>query len=65
MAKSNDTSAVLERLLTRDEVARYLGISVATVDNYRKKGQLRSVKYGKFLRFRESDIRQYIENHTR
>jgi len=61
---SNTDVATLDRLLTRQEVARYLKCSVATVDNYRRDGRFRSVKYGKFLRFRESDIKAYIESNT-
>jgi excisionase family DNA binding protein len=44
------------RLLTKQQVADILNIHVNTVDNLRRSGKLSSVKLGKVVRLRESDL---------
>lgn len=53
------------RLLTTPEVARYLGIPVATLYQWRTRGIApRAVRVGKHLRFRRADVEAWVERHT-
>lgn len=52
-------------LLTREQVAGFLGISVSMVDKLRAGGKLRVVKLGKRLpRFRKADIERFLDQRT-
>jgi len=48
-------------LLNRAEVARYLSCSTSTVDRLRATKKLPSFKVGDMIRFREEDVKDYIE----
>lgn len=54
-------------LLDRDDAARLLGVSVKTLRRFVREGLLRPVRYSRTarLRFREADLRQFIEDRTR
>jgi excisionase family DNA binding protein len=57
-----------EQLLTPDQVANRLQLSVYTVLEYLRKGhprggKLRGVKFGKQWRVREADLQAFIEAH--
>ena len=47
--------------LTKDEAARALNVSVWTVENITRTGQLRSVKIGKHKRWLPADLQAYIK----
>jgi excisionase family DNA binding protein len=50
-------------LLNREQVASYLSVSPVTVDRLRSSGKLNSFKIGnrEGVRFREEDVRAYVE----
>lgn len=49
-------------LLNKLDVAQYLGVSVGTVDNQRRRGKLRAIKVGSKVRFRREDLEIYLES---
>ncbi len=49
----------MERLLTTDDVAMILGVSVRTIRRLVASGQLRPVYVGRLPRFTEAEIRAY------
>jgi excisionase family DNA binding protein len=51
---------VSPKLLTRDEVATLLSVSVRTVDRLRAEGLLPTVKVMSSVRFREEDVSRFI-----
>lgn len=58
-----DGSACHDRLLKQDIVAEMLTVSIRTLEYWRSKGNggPRFVKVGKLARYRESDVKAYIE----
>jgi excisionase family DNA binding protein len=57
----------MEKLLTVEEVAKILNVSVAWVYDHadRKRPQVPSVRLGKAVRFRPEDVEQFIREMTR
>ena len=58
----------IKELLTVDEIARKLNISVSWIySNARKKGtnSIPHFKIGKYIRFQEDVVRQWLENQQR
>lgn len=54
--------AIIERLLTKCEAAKLLGVSERTIDNWRAEGRLRAVKLGQgAVRFDPVDLRAFID----
>jgi excisionase family DNA binding protein len=51
-------------LLTREEVARQLNISLRTVDRVRRRGLLPAVQIGKAVRFDPRVVAQFITQST-
>jgi excisionase family DNA binding protein len=56
-----------ERLLTIDDVARWLGVSKAWVYDHttRKKPFLPCVRLGEMTRFRQSEVEIFIQEHAK
>ena len=52
------------RLLTANEVAEALAVSVATVRRWERSGVLRGVRIGRVLRFRAADVDALIDGHS-
>ncbi|MEL7246917.1 MAG: helix-turn-helix domain-containing protein [Bacteroidota bacterium] len=50
-----------DRLLNKKEAADYYGVSVSTIDNYRRDGFLIPIRFGKAVRFRLSDLKELAE----
>jgi excisionase family DNA binding protein len=50
-----------DKLLTRDEVAIKLSVSKGTVDNLNKAGKITACSIGKSVRYRNSEILNYIK----
>jgi excisionase family DNA binding protein len=49
------------RLLTTEQLAEWLGVSVGTVNRFRLRGDgPKYVKIGKTVRYRESDVEAYL-----
>ncbi len=60
--------AVVNRLLSVSEVARWLGVSPAWVRDHasgRRRPILPSVKLGKLMRFRPTEVERFIETCSR
>jgi excisionase family DNA binding protein len=52
----------MDTLLTQDEAARRLGMSVRSLERHRVAGTgPRFVKLGRLVRYREADLREWIE----
>jgi excisionase family DNA binding protein len=49
------------RLLSRDQVAEFLGASISTVVRLERRGDLPHVKLGRLVRFRPGDVEALIE----
>lgn len=56
----NFIQKVPEKLWTRKELATYCGVTVRTIDRARKAGQLAAVRVQSAVRFRESDVEEYL-----
>lgn len=54
----------MNRLMTPEEVAKMLGVKPSTIYQWKHQGYIPHVKLGRLLRFRESDINQWIETKT-
>jgi excisionase family DNA binding protein len=53
------------RLLTCREVAEWLGVSVETILRWHRRGELPGFKLpGGAIRFRESDLKEWLEQHA-
>jgi len=50
-----------EKLMTLEEVAEYLRLSIHTVYKMAQKGKIPALKAGKKWRFRKEDIDQWLE----
>lgn len=51
-----------DKLLSRDEVAVKLAVSLGTLDNLRKRGKLKACGIGKGVKFRNSEVLAYIKS---
>lgn len=54
--KSSPSNSPSDDLLTRKNAAKYLGVSLPTLTNYEKSGQLIAVRFGGRVFFRKSDL---------
>ncbi len=54
----------MDRLLTIEELAEYLGVQIQTIYKWTHQGCIPFTKVGKLLRFREGDIARWLEKHT-
>jgi excisionase family DNA binding protein len=52
-----------EPMVTRDQLAEELGVDLATIDRYRDSRELESYKFGRNVRFKRSDINDFVERH--
>ena len=53
-------------LMTRDEVSKYLGVTLATLHNWHKLGYLTSIHIGRGVRYRRDDVEAFaLKNHKR
>jgi excisionase family DNA binding protein len=58
-------SSVAEKLLTRDEVAKMLGVCNHTVLKWDKSGRLRSIRITqRTLRYKLSEVERFISDHV-
>ena len=53
-----------ERLLTLAEVAQRLHVSKSKLYQERRAGRLCVLRFGRTIRLREKDVRQFIGKHT-
>lgn len=54
-------NTVLEPLLLSSSVARSLGVSKRTLARYIGRGEIRFVSIGRSIRFRSSDVADFVE----
>ena len=52
-------------MLTTKQVLEMLNISRATLYRFMERGELKVYKFGAALRFKESDIKAFIEAHEK
>lgn len=55
-----NTQSVDDNLLTRQETAKYLHISLGTLDSYTKNGFIKAEKLGHRVLYRKSDINEAL-----
>jgi excisionase family DNA binding protein len=56
----------LDRLLTVEELADYLGVPVATIYAWRHRGEgPPGFRVGRYIRYRRSDIQQWIRDRLK
>lgn len=51
-----------DKLLSREDVAEKLNVSVGTIDNLRKSKKLKGYGLGRSVKFRNSEILEYIRS---
>jgi PTS system nitrogen regulatory IIA component len=54
----------MESLLTSGDVAKRLGINIATVERMARAGRLPAIKVGKLWRYRETDLDRWLEERV-
>jgi excisionase family DNA binding protein len=59
--KENHTNKIESPLLTRPQAAAYLNISQRTLDEQAARGNIRTVKIGRSVRFRKKTLDEFIE----
>lgn len=52
----------MEKLLNTKEVCEILGVSLRSLYRYINSGMLKAVKVGKVWRFKEEDIKEFINS---
>lgn len=54
-----------ERLWTISQLAEYLSVPVSTIHRWHYRGEIKALKIGRHLRFRESDIEDFLRRAER
>ena len=54
----------MENLYTKRDLAEKLKLSISTLDNHMKEDKLPYIKFGKSVRFTDSDVKEYIRIHN-
>ncbi|WP_333620945.1 helix-turn-helix domain-containing protein [Sphingobacterium multivorum] len=57
-------SSIDDRLMSRQEAAAYLKVHVDTVTRLASSGQLKKSNIGRNLKFRKSDLDQYLDDNA-
>lgn len=57
----SDNGNALERLYTAEQVAQLFSLKKKTIYGWAEQGRIPCYKIGKALRFRESELREFIE----
>lgn len=55
---------MVEDTLNYEEAARELNIATATLQRWVQQRKIRFLKIGKFVRFRRSDLEEFIQRNT-
>lgn len=54
-----------DEIMTREEVAKFIKVSLPTVSRLMARGELSAIRYGRrFTRIRKSDVLAFLERHT-
>lgn len=59
--ESQNTEKEESQFLTKEEAAKYLKVSVGTLDNWNKSGILKWKKVGAMVRYRVADINEALK----
>lgn len=51
----------MQRLLTPEEVAEYLGVKVSTIYQWTHQEFIQQVKLGRFVRFKHEEVGKWVE----
>lgn len=51
-----------EEYITKKQAANFLQVSLATIDNYRRQGKIKSYKVGANVRFKKSELISSVTN---
>ena len=62
---NKNKSDKLEKLMTLEEVAEYLRLSVHTIYKMAQKGKIPALKAGKKWRFRKEDIDRWLKSYLK
>jgi len=54
----------MDKLLTPDQIAEYLGVRKSTIYQWTHEGYIPYVKLGKFVRFKESNVERWLEKRS-
>jgi len=54
----------MEKLLTPDQIAEYLGVKKSTIYQWTHEGYIPYVKLGKFVRFKVSNVERWLEKRS-
>jgi len=54
----------MDKLLTPDQIAEYLGVRKSTIYQWTHEGYIPYVKLGKFVRFKASRIERWLEKRS-
>jgi excisionase family DNA binding protein len=54
-----------DAMLTKEEIAKYFGITVRTVENWMTQGYLPYLRFGRAVRFSLADVQRHVEKHQR
>lgn len=51
----------MDKLLNAEEVAEQLGVKPSWVDEHARRNDIRSVQLGRYRRFRQADVDEFVE----
>ena len=64
MPGSQTPKITMNKLLTPDEMAEYIGVKKSTIYQWTHIGYIPHIKMGKFVRFKLSQIDKWLESHS-
>ena len=56
---------MIDKLYTRQELKIYFNVSIYTIDNWLKKGNLNSIKIDNTVRVSQTQINEFLNNYTK
>jgi excisionase family DNA binding protein len=54
-----------EKMLSVKEVSEYLGVTKITLYSWIKEGKLKAFKFGRSFRIAETDLKEFVEEHSK
>lgn len=60
MSDTTTQTITASRLMTKDDAARYVGLSGAFLLRLARQGRIRSYRVGRFVRFDPTDLDAYV-----
>lgn len=62
-ANNSKSKVTVKELLTRKEAAKFLGVSIATIDNWTKQGKIKKHYNGSAVRFKRAELEISFQNN--